>query len=63
MTGSFRVGQRVALLRQSSFTGDLQVIPLTIVRFLDDDRALVRTPSGDEVAFPLASLDPIPDDD
>ena len=58
---SIEPGDRVAMLRDSPLLGP-QIFELTVVRLVDDEHALVRSPRGGGLLAPLSLLTPLPKD-
>lgn len=55
------IGDRVAMLRQSPLTQEIQIIHSTVVALLDDDQVLVEYANGERVSWPRSSLTAAPD--
>ncbi len=56
----YREGDRVAVLRVHGLTGDIQIIPATVLGVIDDYQVVVRFGSGEEFAYPISDLTPMP---
>ena len=57
---TYEAGDRVAVLRMHGLTGDIQIIPATVVGVIDDYQVVVRFGSGEEFSYPIADLTPMP---
>jgi hypothetical protein len=57
---TYEQGDRVAVLRMHGLTGEIQIIPATVVGVIDDYQVVVRFAGGDEFAYPVSDLTPMP---
>ncbi|MEA2154666.1 MAG: hypothetical protein QOE11_806 [Solirubrobacteraceae bacterium] len=57
---SYEQGDRVAVLRMHGLTGDIQIIPATVVGVIDDYQVVLRFGSGEELTYPVSDLTPMP---
>jgi len=60
---SYEEGDRVAVLRMHGLTGDIQIIPATVVGVIDEYQVVVRFAGGEEISYPIADLTPMPKSD
>ena len=57
---SYEQGDRVALVRMHGLTGEIQIIPATVVGVIDDYQVVLRFGSGEERTHPISDLTPMP---
>jgi hypothetical protein len=57
---SYEQGDRVALLRMHGLTGEIQIIPATVVGVIDEYQVVLRFGSGEERTHPISDLTPMP---
>jgi hypothetical protein len=41
-------------------TGDIQIIPATVLGMIDEYQVMLRFGGGEELAYPIADLTPMP---
>jgi hypothetical protein len=56
----YEEGDRVAWMRVAPLSGDIQIIPATVVGVVDDYQVVIRFGSGDEFTLPASDLTPMP---
>ncbi len=56
----FEEGERVAFMRMAPLTGEIEIVEATVLGMLDDYRALIRFPSGTDLAWPVSDLTRMP---
>lgn len=57
---SYEQGDRVAVLRMHGLTGEIQIIPATVVGVIDEYQVVVRFGSGEELSYPISDLTSMP---
>ncbi|MGI8729795.1 MAG: hypothetical protein ACR2LK_07350 [Solirubrobacteraceae bacterium] len=57
---SFEKGERVALMRMSPQTGDIQIIEATVVGMVDEYQVVVRFPGGNDLTLPVGEVTRMP---
>jgi hypothetical protein len=57
---TYEEGDRVAVLRMHGLTGEIQIIPATILGVIDDYQVMLRFSGGEERAHPISDLTPLP---
>ncbi|MEA2150325.1 MAG: hypothetical protein QOD69_2155 [Solirubrobacteraceae bacterium] len=57
---SYEQGDRVAVLRMHGLTGDIQIIPAIVVGVIDEYQVVLRFTGGEELAYPISDLTPMP---
>ena len=57
---SYEQGDRVAVLRMHGLTGDIQIIPATILGVIDEYQVMLKFDGGEELAYPISDLTPMP---
>ena len=57
---TYEQGDRVAVLRMHGLTGDIQIIEATVAGVIDDYQVMLRFDSGEELAYPVSDLTPMP---
>ena len=60
---SYEQGDRVAVLRMHGLTGDIQILPATVVGVIDEYQVVVKFAGGEEISYPIADLTPMPKSD
>ena len=60
---NYEQGDRVAVLRVHGLTGEIQIIPATVVGVIDEYQVMLRFTGGDELAYPVSDLTSIPERD
>lgn len=60
---SYEQGDRVAVLRMHGLSGDIQIIPATVVGVIDEYQVMLRFAGGEELAYPVGDLTPMPQAD
>ncbi|MEA2220872.1 MAG: hypothetical protein QOJ35_3498 [Solirubrobacteraceae bacterium] len=62
MTGdvSYEEGDRVAVLRMHGLTGEIQIIPATVLGVIDEYQVMLRFAGGEDLAYPISDLTPMP---
>jgi|AntDryMetagUQ255_1029468.scaffolds.fasta_scaffold00292_2 hypothetical protein len=58
---SYEEGDRVAVLRVHGLTGDIQIIPATVLGVIDEYQVMLRFAGGEEMAYPIGDLTSMPD--
>ena len=56
----YQEGDRVAVLRMHGLTGEIQIIEATVLGVIDDDQVMLRFGGGEELAYPVSDLTPMP---
>ena len=56
----YEEGDRVAWMRVAPLSGDIQIIPATVVGVVDEYQVVIRFGSGDEFTLPAGDLTPMP---
>lgn len=59
---SYEEGDRVALLRVHGLTGEIQIIPATVLGVIDEYRVMLRFAGGEARPHPISDLTAIPAD-
>jgi hypothetical protein len=59
---SYEQGDRVAVLRVHGLTGEIQIIPATVVGVIDEYQVMLKFKSGEELAYPVSDLTAMPAD-
>ena len=59
---SYEEGDKVALLRMHGLTGEIQIIPATVLGVIDEYQVMLRFGGGEERAHPICDLPPLPKD-
>jgi hypothetical protein len=57
---SYEQGDRVAVLRMHGLTGEIQIIPATVIGVIDDYQVVLRFAGGEERPHPISDLTPMP---
>jgi hypothetical protein len=57
---SYEEGDRVAVLRMHGLTGEIQIIPATILGVIDEYQVMLRFAGGEDLAWPVSDLTPMP---
>jgi hypothetical protein len=57
---SYEQGDRVALLRMHGLTGEIQIIPATVLGVIDEYQVMLRFSGGEERAHPISDLTALP---
>ena len=57
---SYEEGDRVAVLRMHGLTGEIQIIPATILGVIDEYQVMLQFDGGEEMAYPVSDLTPMP---
>jgi hypothetical protein len=58
----YEEGDRVAVLRVHGLTGEIQIIPATVVGMIDEYQVMLRFAGGEkDVPYPIGDLTPMPD--
>jgi hypothetical protein len=57
---SYEQGDRVAVLRMHGLTGEIQIIPATVIGVIDDYQVVLRFAGGEERPHPVSDLTPLP---
>jgi hypothetical protein len=58
---SYEQGDRVAVLRVHGLTGEIQIIPATVLGVIDEYQVMLRFTGGEELAYPISDLTPMPE--
>jgi len=56
----YEEGDRVAWMRVAPLSGDIQIIPATVVGVVDEYQVVIRFGGGDEFTLPADELTPMP---
>ncbi len=56
----YEQGDRVAVLRVHGLSGDIQIIPATVVGVIDEYQVVLRFGSGEELAYPISDVTKMP---
>ncbi len=59
---SYEQGDRVAVLRMHGLTGEIQIIPATVLGVIDEYQVMLRFAGGEELAYPVSDLTAMPHD-
>jgi hypothetical protein len=57
---SYEQGDRVAILRMHGLTGEIQIIPATVLGVIDEYQVMLRFAGGEELAYPISDLTSMP---
>ena len=57
---SYEKGDRVAILRMHGLTGEIQIIPATVVGMIDEYQVMLRFPTGDDLPYPVSDVTAMP---
>jgi hypothetical protein len=60
---SYEQGDRVAILRMHGLTGEIQIIPATVLGVIDEYQVMLRFAGGEELAYPISDLTSMPEGD
>jgi hypothetical protein len=58
---TYEQGDRVAVLRMHGLTGEIQIIPATVVGVIDEYQVVLRFMGGEELSYPISDLTPMPE--
>jgi hypothetical protein len=58
---TYEQGDRVAVLRMHGLTGEIQIIPATVLGVIDEYQVMLRFGGGEERAHPISDLTPMPE--
>ena len=56
----YEEGDRVAVLRMHGLTGEIQIIPATVLGVIDEYQVMLRCGGGEEREHPISDLTPMP---
>jgi|GEM_PF-2026038 len=56
----YEQGDRVAVLRVHGLTGEIQIIPATVLGVIDEYQVMLRFKGGEELAYPISDLTAMP---
>ncbi|MGH2840305.1 MAG: hypothetical protein ACRDKY_05715 [Solirubrobacteraceae bacterium] len=56
----FEEGDRVAWMRVAPLSGDIQIIPATVVGMVDEYQVVIRFGGGDEFTLPVDEVTRMP---
>jgi hypothetical protein len=59
---TYEEGDRVAVLRMHGLTGEIQIIPATVIGVIDDYQVVLRFQGGEDLTYPISDLTPMPRD-
>jgi hypothetical protein len=51
----------VAVLRVHGLTGEIQIIPATVLGVIDEYQVMLRFTGGEELAYPISDLTAMPE--
>jgi len=57
---SYEEGDRVAVLRMHGLTGEIQIIPATVLGVIDEYQVMLRFAGGEDLAWPVSDITPMP---
>ena len=57
---NYEEGDRVAVLRMHGLTGEIQIIPATIIGVVDEYQVVLQFDGGEELQYPISDLTPMP---
>lgn len=57
---SYEEGDKVAVLRMHGLTGEIQIIPATVLGVIDEYQVMLQFAGGEEMAYPVSDLTPMP---
>lgn len=57
---SYEEGDKVAVLRMHGLTGEIQIIPATVLGVIDEYQVMLQFAGGEEMAYPVADLTSMP---
>ena len=57
---SYEEGDRVAVLRMHGLTGEIQIIPATVLGVIDEYQVMLRFAGGEDLAWPISDITPMP---
>jgi hypothetical protein len=57
---TYEEGDRVAVLRMHGLTGEIQIIPATVLGVIDEYQVMLRFAGGEDLAYPISDLTPMP---
>jgi len=57
---TYEQGDRVAVLRMHGLTGEIQIIPATVLGVIDEYQVMLRFAGGEDLAWPVSDLTPMP---
>jgi hypothetical protein len=58
---TYEEGDRVAVLRMHGLTGEIQIIPATVLGVIDDYQVMLRFQGGEDMAYPISDLTRMPE--
>jgi len=56
----YEQGDRVAWMRVAPLTGDIQIVPATVVGMVDEYQVVIRFGSGEQFTIPVGDVTPMP---
>jgi hypothetical protein len=56
----YEEGDRVAWMRVAPLSGDIQIIPATVVGMVDEYQVVIRFGGGEPLTIPVADVTPMP---
>lgn len=59
---NYEEGDRVAVLRMHGLTGEIQIIPATVLGVIDEYQVMLRFAGGEDMAWPVSDITPMPKD-
>ena len=59
---TYEEGDRVAVLRMHGLTGEIQIIPATVIGVIDDYQVVLRFQGGEDLTYPISDLTRMPRD-
>jgi hypothetical protein len=57
---SYEEGDKVAVLRMHGLTGEIQIIPATVLGVIDEYQVMLQFAGGEEMAYPVSDLTSMP---
>lgn len=57
---SYEEGDRVAVLRMHGLTGEIEIIPATVVGVIDEYQVMLKFGGGEPIAYPVSDLTALP---
>ena len=57
---TYEEGDKVAVLRMHGLTGEIQIIPATIIGVIDEYQVVLKFAGGEEMSYPISDLTSMP---
>ena len=57
---TYEEGDKVAVLRMHGLTGEIQIIPATVLGVIDEYQVVLKFAGGEEMSYPISDLTSMP---